>query len=199
MKPRWLLLVLLSVLSACGHAQTARPATPRSLGEVAPAELFEKGRLLANTGDHVAAEQFLVAALRRGYPEEACVRELVRVCVAGGRMDSALTHAEPYLERHPEDFRLRQVVASVYLALGDIAQARGELERVIEVEPAVPEAQFLMAVLLRDDFSDPESARLHFANYLALAPNGDHASEARFWLKRAERAPVRVKAVEATP
>lgn len=191
---RWTTGALLAALLAgCAHAQRAEP---RTLQDVPAAELFAQGIARANTGDHVAAEQYLQAALQRGYPEARAVRELVKVCLAAQRFDSALSYALPYLERHPDAWRLQLVVATVHLAAGDAATARRELSDLLHKRPDTPEAHFLMGLVLRDDYQDRESASRSFEHYLALAPRGAHAREARSWLSRMHETAVAPRATE---
>jgi predicted Zn-dependent protease len=133
--------------------------------------------VLARAGDLVRAEQYLTASIERGYPEANVLPALIRVCLADSRMRSALSHAEPYLERHPTAWSLRYLVGSIYLGIGEIDRARAELERVIADAPDQPDAYYLLGVVLRDELGDRAGAARRFARYLELAPDGDRADE----------------------
>ncbi|MBK8169942.1 MAG: tetratricopeptide repeat protein [Sandaracinaceae bacterium] len=176
------LTALLLATAACGASSAEeRPELPPSdpLNGVEPALLFQQGETLANEGDLVRAEQYMSAALDRGYPEERGLPILVRVCVNASRIRAALQYATPFLERHPSNWALRFVVASLQLGLGHPDIARDELLRVVESAPDQPDPHYLLGVTLADNFQDAEGARTHFARYVQLAPRGAHAEEAR--------------------
>jgi tetratricopeptide (TPR) repeat protein len=184
----WQGVLLLSAAAVCGTGCT-RGHVPqvKSLRDVPAEQLYARGLALADQGEYVPAEHFLQAARARGYAEGSVVKQLVKVCLASSRFDSALGYAEPYVESHPEDWRLRQVVATIHFAKGDGPAARRELEEVLAREPAHPDGHYLLALVLRDDYGDPGTAKLSFERYLALAPRGSHAAEARAWLRQQAR------------
>ena len=174
-------LVLVVVLTACGGASTpaARTQRPDPLDQVEAQELFRRGQQLAQMGDYVRAEQYLVAAMERGVTEAQVMPELMEVCVQSSRYSAALSYAEPYLAGHPEDWRLRQLVASILMGLGRPNDAVRELERVVISAPQEPLPYFLLGVIQRDHLSAPEVARERFIRYLELSPEGPHAAEAQ--------------------
>lgn len=186
-------LAVLSLLSACGGASTRGPEEPAAdpVSEVPAAELFQRGAQLGQSGDFVRAEQYLVAAMARGYPEDEAMPLLLRVCIASSRLQAALSYAEPYLERNPDAWPLRHLVASLHLALGHAERARDELMRVIQTAPDQAEPYYLLALVLRDGLGEPEQAAPLLARYLELAPDGPHAREA------SDMMPVAVNAAEA--
>jgi tetratricopeptide (TPR) repeat protein len=179
-------IALFALLTTLGCAASPKTA-PRSLREVPPNELFARGLQLADLGEHVAAEQFFQASRARGYDESQVVRQLVKVCLAGSRFDSALSYAVPFLERRPEEWPLRQVVAAIYMAVGNGPAARHELELLLEQKPDHSESHYFLGIVLRDEYHDAGSARTSFERYLALAPAGRHASEVRAYIARAQR------------
>jgi tetratricopeptide (TPR) repeat protein len=191
--------VALVALGACGHAspEAEEPPPADPVSEVEAEELFHQGVELARGGDLVRAEQYIGASMTRGFPEERAMPILLKVCIAASRMRVAIGYAEPYLERHPNDWPLRLLVASLYLGLEETAKARHELEYVLETEPDQPEPHYLMALLLRDEVGDPDSAETHLRRYLELAPEGEHAAEATHAL-RTIRMPVRGEASSAS-
>lgn len=180
------------VALACGCASKAQPQAPAPADPLAtaPAEtLFQRGVELRRAGDFIRAEQYLAAARDRGHDEGLVIRELIGVCIDGSRYQAALRHALPYLSRHPEDWALRHLVGSLYLATGDLANALPELERVTAEQPQAPEPHYTLARAYADHFERPEDASASFRTYLELAPEGEHAAEARAWLQRREATP----------
>jgi tetratricopeptide (TPR) repeat protein len=162
--------------------------------------LYDQGLRLARAGDLTRAEQYLALALREGEEPERTLRALMSVCIRAFRLRSALRYATPFLLAHPDDWVLRQLVASVYYALGEHERAREHLMQVVQQRPSAAEAHFLLAILLAAHVGSRE-AIVHYRHYLALAPAGSHAAEAhaalRFQTKaratavRSERSPVR--------
>jgi tetratricopeptide (TPR) repeat protein len=175
---KWIGLVSVIGLLACGgSAKSVRqPGDP--LAGVPGDALYRQGVMLVARQDFVRAEQYFAAAMARGVREARVMPMLMRACLESSRLHAALGHALPYLSRTPGDWRLRYLVASVLAALGDPAQARQHLDRVIAVAPDFADAHFLLGTLARDEL-DLERAQKDFARYLALAPEGKHADEAR--------------------
>jgi len=174
-------LPALAVLTGCA----GRPATGTTPAQPPPAEqLLEHALFLAASGDDFAAEQYLSAALSAGHPPDRVARELVRVCVQGGRLERALSHARSYVERHPEDWIFHHVVATIEFAKGDAPAARSEVEYVLAEHPEHAESHFLRGIILRDEYADMRGARRALERYLTLAPDGEHASEVRAWVRR---------------
>lgn len=178
----WPVLCLIA-LAACGGRQAGRAATaPDPLSEVPAAQLFARGVQLQEAGDLIRAEQYLVAAMERGYPDKDVLAPLLAVCVAGSRFQAALAHAQRYLARHPEDWALRYLTASLYVAVGDAPTALAELDRVLGQRPRLAEAHYARAVIYRDELHDDDRAQAAFERYLALDPGGGKAVAARAWL-----------------
>ncbi len=179
----------LLLLSGCA---TARPGgAPPAAGHREPAAaaraataaaLFARGQALAAQGDSSRAEQYFTLAVRNGYPERRAIVPLVRVCIAASRLRAALDHAEPYLRRHPDAWKLRYLVAAIRLALGRPSEAAEQLQRVIRQHPDSAQAHYLLGVIERDAFRDARAARARFEAYLARAPRGPFAPEVLAWL-----------------
>ncbi|MBX3273121.1 MAG: hypothetical protein KF729_22850 [Sandaracinaceae bacterium] len=188
--------LLALALGACGGATSSEAADGSldPLDSISAEELYRRGRLLSGGGDYIRAEQYLAAAIARGFPEEQAMPALLAACVEGSRLVSALQYAEPYLLRHPEQWTLRMLVASIHMGLEQHARARDELLEVLRTAPEEPpQAHYFLAVLYRDRLEDEDLAREHFGRYLALAPDGEHAEEARAGVPRpGARLPVRV-------
>ena len=192
-------VVLLALCAGCVE-QTPKPTgTPGDPLKSVPAkELFRRGIALGNAGDLIRAEQYLAATIDRGYPADRALPPLLRVCLASSRLRAALSHAEPYLAEHPDAWSLRYLVASIYLGIGNVDEARSSLERVILDAPEQPDAYFLLGVVLRDGVGDRPGAAQRFERYLELAPKGQHVSEARAALV-ALRQPAPPKALPERP
>ncbi len=176
------LAFILSCLG-CHHASVRRgPDVATELSDVATEDLFAIGISFGAAGDFLRAEQYLNAARQRGYEEAAVVYWLVRVCVAASRYESALRHSSDYLRRHPGDWPLRLVLASIHEALGDDSRARDELERIVESQPvqALPHYRLALVYLRQAD----GRAGAHLEEYLRLAPHGSHAAEVRSLLEQ---------------
>lgn len=147
--------------------------------ENTPDKLFERGKAFHSVGDLTRAEQYYVAAMQQGAPEQKVLPLLMRVCIDSSRYQVAIEYALPVLKKHPQDFRLRLLVASLYSAIGQPAVAREHYEKVIEQSPDDAMAHYALAVILRDDFKDRAGADKHFREYLRVAPEGPHAEEAK--------------------
>lgn len=167
---------------ACGASSTppnARPAMPDPLADVEGEELYAHGAALAQQGDSMRAEQYIVAAVERGFSVDEALPLLIQVCVASDRLSSALSHAEPHLRQHPDRWPLRHVVGTLYLGLGRVDDAQRELERVVDQAPNAAMPRFHLGMLLYENRGDREAARPHLERYLELDPEGAHAAEAR--------------------
>ena len=184
--------LLAAAPAGCGGS-SPRPSGPPPgdpLVDVAGADLYEHGLALADRGDFVRAEQYLVASIERGYPEGRVMPALLRACLASSRMRAALSYAEPYLRRNPAAWSLRLLVATIYQGLGEVERARASLQKVIRDAPDQPDAYYLLGLLQRDELGDRPAAALSFARYLSLAPQGRHAEEVRDALRSLEQAPA---------
>jgi tetratricopeptide (TPR) repeat protein len=178
-----LLALALPSALGCRAQEPARSAAAR----VAPDDAqrsFERGKELALLGDSVRAEQYLAAALQRGHAPPETLRWLIGVCVNGSRLRAAIHYARPYLEAHPEAVRLRYVVATLYLGLGQPLPARELLLEIVERTPAWADPHYLLGVVEWEGFDDPQLASAHFRAYLEREPEGPHAHSAGAWLAR---------------
>jgi tetratricopeptide (TPR) repeat protein len=154
------------------------------MANVSSQQLFDTGVTLVRAGDLVRAEQYLVASIQRGMPETQVLPVLMSTCVQASRYRAAVSHATPYLERHPHDWRLRYLLGTILSAIDEHQAARRQFEAVIHDNTRHAGAHFDLAMLLRSRFNDPVSADTHFRQYLALEPEGPHADEARQGLLR---------------
>jgi Flp pilus assembly protein TadD len=156
------------------NADGPGPADP--VTELEGQELFARAMSLAQGGDLVRAEQYIVASIQQGYPEDRALPALLRVCVAASRMRVALGYAQPYLQRHPDDWRLRYLVATIHHGLGNLEQAQEELLRVIEAAPNQPMPRYLLATILVAQ-GEVSAGQEQAGHYLRIAPSGEHARE----------------------
>jgi tetratricopeptide (TPR) repeat protein len=147
--------------------------------EETPEKLLARGRAFAAVGDLTRAEQYFAAALERGADPRVTLPLLLRVCADAHRYRAAIDYAEPVLRKHPDDHRLRFVVASFYMTIGEMTTARDELTRIVTQKPDFAAPHYALAVLLRDEAGDVVSADVHFREYLRLDPRGPHADEAK--------------------
>jgi len=182
--------IALALAAGCTNKAPARKTAPGDpLASAPPQTLFARGVELRAAGDFIRAEQYLAAARDRGFDAASVIHELVGVCIDASRFQAALRYAVPYLSRHPEDWALRYLVGSLYLAVGEATRARAELERVTVEHPDAPAPHYQLARAYSERLDRPKEASAAFRTYLELAPDGEHAAEARAWLQRRENAP----------
>jgi tetratricopeptide (TPR) repeat protein len=147
--------------------------------EETPEKLFARGQAFAKVGDGTRAEQYFAAALDRGADPSKVLPVLIRVCVSDERYRVALAYGERWLVRRPDDAKLRFVVGSLYASIGEIDEAKKHLELTVAALPDNADVHYALAVIYRDDSSDPVAADKHFREYLRLEPAGPHAEEAK--------------------
>ena len=97
-------IAFLFATAACGGAQTSNAHAADPLTAIEPEELFRRGEALARAQDYVRAEQYFNAAREQGIADERVLPQLMSVCVESSRISAAIGYAEPYLDRHPNDF-----------------------------------------------------------------------------------------------
>ena len=171
---------LAAATAGCVRTQSAEI---RHRAEVAEREhepqlLVARAKAFAEIGDYTRAEQYIDAARLSGAPERQLLSLLLEVCIKDQRYRAAVQHTEDYLRKRPSEYRLRYMLASLHLALGEPEPARRELETVLRFAPTHAEAHYSLAVLLRDSLGEPQAADAHFREYLRLAPRGLHTQEA---------------------
>lgn len=179
------ILLTAALLAACASKSAEMRANLDTFNsERTPDKLLARGRAFAALGDTTRAEEYYAAALEAGGNEKEIMRLLLEVCVRDGRYRAAIEYAKPYVQRHPDDVRCRYVLGTLYQAVSEPKSARSELEVVVRTMPDEPDPHFALATLLRDDERDLVAAESQFREYLRLAPNGNHAEEARASLLR---------------
>lgn len=205
-KPAVAVLALVAVVVGCGHNAGPSPAfssQEANLRSDNAINLYQRGREAARMGDSIRAEQYLSMAANAGYDQRRILPLILKVCLQGSRLRSALDHAEPYLLQHPEDQALRFLVATIHLSLGHIDAAKICLEELLRANEQNPDAQYLLGILAMD--SAPSEATEHLNKYLTLSPKGDRSAEAKSRLTeldvrliRLRRAPVPIRALSTT-
>lgn len=179
-----LMIVCATPMGCASRASDVESQADAVKEEQTPDKLLARGRAFARVGDLTRAEQYLSAALDAGASVEEALPMLLRVCIAEQRFRAAITYAEPYLKKQPDDTPLRFVVASLYATIGETVIAREHLEKVAQSQPDNAEVHFAMGMLALEADGDMVTADGHFREYLRLEPDGSHAAEARSHLLR---------------
>ena len=179
-----------SVAIGCGKPRDPSVEAAEKVEQgYAPERLLELGRAHRRSGDATRAEQEFAAVLesRRATEEQkkVALREVLATCIEAQWLRVAIDYAEPALRRAPNDVSLLRLVASLTAAVGEGLRARSLYERLVELAPNDAEAELGLARVHRDAFADRVAAAEHYERYLALAPSGPHAVEARTFLAEA--------------
>jgi tetratricopeptide (TPR) repeat protein len=176
----WLPVVAMVTLScAPSRGERAREVARTVKAEQTAEKLVARGRMFMEVGDHTRASQYFTAALDAGAAPDQVIPLLMRVYIISSRFRLAIELGEQQLVKKPEAHALRFLVGTLYAAIEQPDMAREHLERVVTAEPKNAEAQYALAVVLRDGQADPVGADEHFRVYLKLEPNGKHADEAK--------------------
>jgi tetratricopeptide (TPR) repeat protein len=80
--------------------------------------------------------------------------------------------------------------ADALAAAGDYAKAVSRYEAALDGTAKTADVHYRLALLYDDKVNEPVNAVHHFRRYLALAPNGSHANDAKKFLQRDELALV---------
>ncbi len=174
-----LLILSASCMSQRQAAKGPPPVDP--ITNVAADELRTSGLAFGRRGDLIRAQQYLSAALEKGYEETVVVPELVKVCIASSRLRAALSFAEPYLAHNPGDAGMQYVVATIHMALGNLREALKRLDGALRADELMTDARYSMAVVAFRQ-GDLPSARMRLEEYLRFAPKGRYAPHARTML-----------------
>lgn len=178
----WLLgLALAGATAGCTHPQLPAAEYAARSDDEAPhgVELVDIARAFAASGDRVRAIQYLTLAQREGVAPQRVVPRLLALYVADGQYRMAIDTAESYLRRKPHDHTIRRCLGAFYMAIDATDDALRTFERLIVEAPRDADAHFALASLLSDGGTQHAKADEHYRTYLALAPTGRHAEEAR--------------------
>ncbi len=151
------------------------------MSQTSATELRANGLAFARRGDLVRAQQYLSAAMAKGLDERIAVPEIVKVCIAASRLRAALSFAEPYLARNPDDAGMQYVVGTIHMALGNLGEASERLDGALRADHLMTDALFSMAVLAHER-GDTKGARSSLEQYLRDQPNGRYARRAQSML-----------------
>jgi Tfp pilus assembly protein PilF len=180
---RAIALTLVWILAAAGCAGSQlKAAQADAAGDEATlstAQLIEVARELERRGDSLRAEQYWMEALDRGADADAVLPHLFSAYVRDRQYRLAAQRAEDHLRRHPNSTRVRLLLAALYQAVDDYAQAVRQYQTIVRAEPTRPDAHYALALALVEEGQDRASADEHFRRYLELAPNGPYAERAQ--------------------
>lgn len=180
----WIVASIISATACMSTGQRPQGPVPTDpIAQVGGAELRARGLVHARRGDLVRAQQYLSAALQKGFDENVILPELVKVCVASSRLRAALEFAEPYLERHPEDGGMHYVVGTLHMTLGNLEEASAYLTEALRTKQLAEDALFSLGVLAFKR-GQTKVARAHLERYLEERPQGRHAHRIRSMLVR---------------
>jgi Flp pilus assembly protein TadD len=112
------------------------------------------------------------------------LRRLLALYAADGQYRLAIDAAEMYLEGHPNDRAVRRCLGAFYVAVDATSDAVHVFEELVHEAPDDSEAHFALASLLKEVRAQRARADEHYRRYLALAPHGHHAEEARAGLSK---------------
>ena len=126
-----LMLVILAfaAVSGCAHLAAERAPGPER-PQLTAAQLLAIAHASEQMGDNLRAQQYLLSALKRGADERSTVAALLRLYVADDQYPLAIDLAEDQVRRHPDDARLRMLLASLYDAIELDASAMEQYRRV---------------------------------------------------------------------
>jgi tetratricopeptide (TPR) repeat protein len=172
-------LLLAISLSACAGSQLPAAAPASDAPALSTTQLMEIARELERRGDSLRAEQYWMEALDRGAPADDVLPHLFTAYVRDRQYRLAAQRAEDHLRRHPSSTRVRLLLAALYQAVDDYAQAVRQYRAVVRTEPTRADAHYALATALVEEGQDRASADEHFRRYLELAPNGLYAERAQ--------------------
>jgi len=179
----WCAALCCMFAGCAGLAPAAAISTPATNTAQPPqlsgAQLLEIADLLASTGEHVRAGQYLMLAQKRGVSPREVMGRLLTSYAADGQYRLAIEQAEAFLQAHPADVTVRQCLASFYVAVGATLEAIQAYDRVLAQGPDNAAAHFALGSLLREAGMERASVDAHYRAYVALEPHGPHVEEAR--------------------
>lgn len=164
--------------SGCAGSQL-QAATPQEEQQLTTEQLMEVATELERRGDSLRAEQYWMEALDRGAPSDVVLPHLFQAYVRDRQYRLAAQRAEDHLRRHPNSTRVRLLLAALYQAVDDYAQAVRQYRAVVRSEPQRADAHYALATALVEEGHDRSGADDHFRRYLELAPHGPYAERAQ--------------------
>jgi predicted Zn-dependent protease len=137
-----------------------------------PRLVATKADFLVELGEYSRAQGLMRELFERYQHDAGVMRKLVGVQRAGNANDEAEQVLEAWLMEHPQDAVASVMLAQVQAELGKTAEARGELERLMESQSTLRSDPLILnnlAWLLRD--SDPQRARKYAERALRSDPD----------------------------
>jgi tetratricopeptide (TPR) repeat protein len=176
--------VVATALFAVGCGAAAVNESPKHAGPQYsplkdPQVMTEHADAFAENGDFTRAQQYYSAAIAAGGKASVIMPRLLKACIASGDLRLATEYAEQELSKNPDDAHLRFVTGALQAQIGNRPAARRHLSLAASQMKQNAKVQFVVATFFRDDLQDRGEADPYFREYLRLAPNGEHAAEAR--------------------
>jgi protein O-GlcNAc transferase len=112
---------------------------------------------------------------------EAAKLSLAKVLITLVRFTEARPFLEPYVRDHPENMEAHYLLGITYQGLGNLEQAKSELERAVQLNGNDFDSQYKLGSVLRED-GKYEEAILHLKRAVTLKPG---SQEAHYQLDRA--------------
>ena len=181
---------------AANAAAAARAASLRQSAESAPAPIPSPASVAAPGGLLAAGVADFPAVKEAPAASDAAAQDACRDSYQGKRWRAAAAACASAFTAHPDDAKLALRVAEAEYARDHLPEARDWAQRTLALDAAQADA---LAILGRSEqrTGHGEAAARAFRRYLALAPHGWHAPEARAAL-RGDRARTRPPVAPAT-
>src|SRR5262245_12424084 len=131
--------VLMTVLAVWLSATTGCAGVPLEAAEpdaaktpqLTVAQLLEIADELLRRGDTQRSEQYYMVALERGADGRSVLPRLLSAYVRDRQYRLAAQRAEDHLRKHPNDMAVQVLLAALYQAVADYAQALSAYQAVI--------------------------------------------------------------------
>ena len=141
-------------------AECATTARPRAI-----ADLLDRARRLASSGQDAAAKQTLLQALHLDPTDAAALGGLAALALRSGHRAAARTAYEQAVRCHPRDPAMRVDLGNLLLEAGETEAARGHFAAALDAAPdpalALPEAHQGLARALTE-LGETEQAAPHW-------------------------------------
>lgn len=173
-----LIALAVSMVACSGHEKLPAAAPPP-----AHQEWLEQGRQLDAQGQSVRAEQYYLAALQTGAEQELVFALLVETCIKSGRLGSALGYVDARLRLNPDSASLRQLSATLHLALGHDTEAEEDVQALESIKEISTKAHLFLGSYYDKREGGESLALRHFEAYVSQVP----AEEVPLWVQAALR------------
>ncbi len=184
-----LLMALLTLSSGTGCASSSPEVQAPLSSEAQVRAWLDEGKRLAKMGQSLKAEEYLIAAWDAGTTAQAVAPTLIETCVQAGRYRSALLHVQRARREEPDEPRLMQLAATLYLALGQGGRAHREVIELEAHDPDYPEGVYFLGDYLQSR-GRHERARIYFERFLERWPDAENAAWVRHRLRTERKEPA---------